>query len=539
MGTRVVSYGKKHMHFCAVHALPCAALLTEEKTLSALSGPLLEWYDAHRRVLPFRGTRDPYRVFVSEMMLQQTRTETVGPYYERFLQRFPDVNALALCSEEEVLKAWEGLGYYSRARNLRKAAQMVVSEYGGRFPDSLAALRALPGVGPYTAAAILSIAFDAPEPAMDGNLTRVLSRYFGMRENAASPSGKRTLLALGKSVMPQTRCGEFNQALMDLGATICTPGTPGCEVCPLAASCDACRQGDTEALPVLPVKTPPREVALQVALVTSGSGVLMERRGQALLSGLYVYFLTRGDVFSELKKRGVAVGFAADLGGARHVFTHLIWNMRVTHYRALQVSDASDARFYSLDEMEKLPIPTAMRFARRQAQTMLEMGERAAPVVVPLEKEMLDEAGRVYGESWRALHQSIVTPEYMAKHTDDYHRDILFSRIKTGKRVYAALESGHVRGVLCLDEETGEIMQLYIAPAFQSKGIGGVLLSFALYRLRPLGRAFLTVLETNARARGFYEKHGFLATGERTLLNEKTSLYEMTMACEIPVEGQK
>ena len=187
------------------------------------SALLLSWYDAHKRTLPFRGTKDPYRIWVSEIMLQQTRTETVAGYYSRFLDRFPDVFALADAPEEDVLKCWEGLGYYSRARNLHKAAKAVVEQYGGVFPADLEKLRALPGVGDYTAAAVTSIAFDIPAPAMDGNLTRVLSRFHGIREDVDIPAVKRRLADLGREDMPDTRCGDFNQALMDLGATVCTP----------------------------------------------------------------------------------------------------------------------------------------------------------------------------------------------------------------------------------------------------------------------------------------------------------------------------
>ena len=204
----------------------CKLSTLKRRCFSLLSTLLLAWYDAHGRVLPFRGTKDPYRIWLSEIMLQQTRTETVGAYYTRFLARFPDVFALADAPEQDVLKCWEGLGYYSRARNLHKAAKQVAQQYHGSFPADLDALRALPGVGDYTAAAVASIAFDLPAPAMDGNLTRVLSRFHGVREDVGMPSVKRRLLDLAQGDMPPVRCGDFNQALMDLGATVCIPGTP-------------------------------------------------------------------------------------------------------------------------------------------------------------------------------------------------------------------------------------------------------------------------------------------------------------------------
>ena len=210
---------------------------------------LLDWYDANRRVLPFRGTRDPYAVWISEIMLQQTRTDTVSGYYTRFLNRFPNIAALAQADEQEVLKYWEGLGYYSRARNLHKAAQIMQREYGGRFPAAYEGIRALPGVGDYTAAAVASIAYRLPYPAIDGNLTRVLARVHGVREDVGRPSVKRLIHELGEREIDRERPGDWNQALMDLGATICVPGTPDCARCPLQAQCDAYAQGDADQLP--------------------------------------------------------------------------------------------------------------------------------------------------------------------------------------------------------------------------------------------------------------------------------------------------
>ena len=210
---------------------------------------LLDWYDANRRVLPFRGTRDPYAVWISEIMLQQTRTDTVSGYYTRFLNRFPNIAALAQADEQKVLKYWEGLGYYSRARNLHKAAQIMQREYGGRFPAAYEGIRALPGVGDYTAAAVASIAYRLPYPAIDGNLTRVLARVHGVREDVGRPSVKRLIHELGEREIDRERPGDWNQALMDLGATICVPGTPDCARCPLQAQCDAYAQGDADQLP--------------------------------------------------------------------------------------------------------------------------------------------------------------------------------------------------------------------------------------------------------------------------------------------------
>ncbi len=344
-----------------------------------LSTLLLAWYDAHGRILPFRGTKNPYRIWLSEIMLQQTRTETVGAYYTRFLERFPDVFSLAAAPEQDVLKCWEGLGYYSRARNLHRAAKQIVEQYNGSFPADLDALRALPGVGDYTAAAVASIAFDLPAPAMDGNLTRVLSRFHGMREDVGIPSVKRRLLDLAQADMPQTRCGDFNQALMDLGATVCTPGTPDCAACPLRPLCDACKAGDADDLPVKAAAKPPREISMAVSLVTCGDKVWMTQRKEALLKNLWVYLLVEtagknaeknADMEKALKSIGVRAAFQSNLGTARHVFTHRVWNMTLYHYAA-ETSDCREGRFVTLSEMRALPLPTARRAAKEQAERLL------------------------------------------------------------------------------------------------------------------------------------------------------------------------
>ena len=340
-----------------------------------LSTLLLAWYDAHGRTLPFRGAKDPYRIWISEIMLQQTRTETVGAYYGRFLERFPDVFSLAAAPEQDVLKCWEGLGYYSRARNLHKAAKQVVERYRGCFPADLDALRALPGVGDYTAAAVASIAFDLSVPAVDGNLTRVLSRFHGVREDVGIPSVKRRLLELAQEDMPQTRCGDFNQALMDLGAMVCTPGTPDCENCPLRPLCNAYRAGDAEVLPVKAAAKPPREIAMAVALITCGNRVWMAQRKEALLKNLWVYLLTENaqnhaDVEKNLKSLCIRAAFQGTLGKSRHVFTHRVWNMTLFHFAA-ETIDCREGRFVTLSEMRALPLPTAMRAAKEEAEKLL------------------------------------------------------------------------------------------------------------------------------------------------------------------------
>ena len=337
---------------------------------------LLDWYDANRRVLPFRGTRDPYAVWISEIMLQQTRTDTVSGYYTRFLNRFPNIAALAQADEQEVLKYWEGLGYYSRARNLHKAAQIMQREYGGRFPAAYEGIRALPGVGDYTAAATASIAYRLPYPAIDGNLTRVLARVHGVREDVGRPSVKRLIHELGEREIDRERPGDWNQALMDLGATICVPGTPDCARCPLQAQCDAYAQGDADQLPIRAAARPPVPVDVGVGLVIAEGRVLMIKRDAALLKGLWTFLLCEGDSTPEgMARKLEALGMQANriipLGEARHVFTHRIWNMQVYRVDLPAMPRRTAGQWADAQTLTGLPLPTAMKAARRAAMDIL------------------------------------------------------------------------------------------------------------------------------------------------------------------------
>lgn len=337
---------------------------------------LLDWYDANRRVLPFRGTRDPYAVWISEIMLQQTRTDTVSGYYTRFLNRFPNIAALAQADEQEVLKYWEGLGYYSRARNLHKAAQIMQREYGGRFPTTYEGVRALPGVGDYTAAAVASIAYRLPYPAIDGNLTRVLARVHGVREDADRPSVKRLIHELGEREIDRDRPGDWNQALMDLGATICVPGTPDCARCPLQAQCDAYAQGDADQLPIRAAARPPVPVDVGVGLVIAEGRVLTIKRDAALLKGLWTFLLCEGDSTPEgMARKLEALGMQANriipLGEARHVFTHRIWNMQLYRVDLPAAPQRMIGQWADAQTLTELPLPTAMKAARRAAMDIL------------------------------------------------------------------------------------------------------------------------------------------------------------------------
>jgi A/G-specific adenine glycosylase len=249
---------------------------------------LLTWFDRHRRDLPWRRTTDPYRIWLSEVMLQQTRVEVVLPYYERFLERFPTIAALAAVEVEEVLALWSGLGYYRRARQLHQAARQIAAS-GEGFPRTLAGLRALPGIGDYTAAAVGSIAFGIAEPVLDGNVARVLARVLTLEEDPRSRAGRERLLEAARALLDPERPGDANQAMMELGATLCLPRAPRCLLCPLAAGCRAATAGEQELYPRPRRRREVVRVRLVVAVVEGPRGVLLFRRpeGSALLAGTW------------------------------------------------------------------------------------------------------------------------------------------------------------------------------------------------------------------------------------------------------------
>ncbi len=314
--------------------------------LRQIAPPLLDWYARCGRALPWRESRDPYRVWVSEIMLQQTRVDTVIPYYRRFLEQLPDVPALAEAAEEKLLKLWEGLGYYSRARSMQKAARVAVARYGGRLPDSLEALRELPGIGEYTAGAVGSIAFGLPVPAVDGNVLRVISRILNAPEDVADPAVKKKITSLLSEVIAQ-ECstdpadvgyvGNFNQALMDLGATVCLPGgEPRCLLCPLRSLCRGFAAGTAGELPVKAAKAPRRVAERTVFVLTCGDRLALRKRpAGGLLGGLWELpgaeaALTPQQAKEALTAWGIACpGGPRKLKSAKHIFTHVEWRMTV------------------------------------------------------------------------------------------------------------------------------------------------------------------------------------------------------------------
>ena len=300
---------------------------------------LLEWYDTHKRTLPWRGAGDAYAVLVSEIMLQQTRAAAVIPYYGRFMAELPTVFALADCPEEKLLKLWEGLGYYSRARNLKRCAQAVANEHGGVFPHTAAELKRLPGVGPYTAGAIASIAFNEPEPAVDGTVLRVMARLFEDSGNVTDQKVRDRWTAFLKDRMGR-RPGDLNQAFMDLGSLICLPKSPLCASCPLAEYCGAKEHGAQAVYPNRGEKRPKRQEDLTVFAVQNGDSFLIRRRpARGLLSGLYELpnrpgHLSRAEIGRALTELGVRPLGSWEIVSRQHIFTHVIWHMQVVRLRA-------------------------------------------------------------------------------------------------------------------------------------------------------------------------------------------------------------
>lgn len=280
-------------------------------TSSHLSSRLLTWYRINKRTLPWRGHPDPYAVWVSEIMLQQTRVEAVIPYFEKWMRLFPTILSLAEASEQDVLNAWEGLGYYSRARNLHKAARVIAEKYNGELPRDLNALRGLPGIGRYTLGAIASIAFDMNVAALDGNIKRVYARIFDLAEAVDSPKGDKILWDLAEAYLPEKDAGDYNQALMDLGATICVPKNPRCLICPLMELCKARQNGTQNQRPVkLPKKEVPHHVHVAAALIKRGKVLLAKRPSEGLLGGMWEF--PNGRVFPQGDDTGEPLAGLAD-----------------------------------------------------------------------------------------------------------------------------------------------------------------------------------------------------------------------------------
>jgi A/G-specific adenine glycosylase len=339
---------------------------------------LLGWYDRHRRDLPWRaaaGVRpDPYCIWLSEIMLQQTTVVTVGPYFDRFVARWPDISALAAASLEEVLQLWQGLGYYARARNLHACARAVVARYAGQFPEEPVQLRALPGIGDYTAAAIAAIAFGRREAAVDGNVERVVARLYAVADPL--PAAKPRLRALAAALVPQPRAGDFAQAMMDLGATICTPRRPRCILCPWRACCKAAASGLQETLPV-PAEKPERPLRYGVAfwLTRSDGAVLLRRRPQkGLLGGMTEIPSTpwRPEPWSladAVRLAPVAAVWSPLPGSVHHGFTHFRLELAI-----LAGVGEADGLWSPVDRLGEHALPTLMKKLARHAVSAVVAG---------------------------------------------------------------------------------------------------------------------------------------------------------------------
>lgn len=338
--------------------------------LSNIIEPLLAWYEREKRDLPWRRSKDPYQIWISEIMLQQTRVEAVKGYFARFLSALPDIYALAQVPEQQLLKLWEGLGYYNRARNLQKAARQVTQEFGGILPADYEKLLTLPGIGNYTAGAIASIAYDLPTPAVDGNVLRVLSRITANYADIAAPKTKRAAESALREIMPAGRCGEFNQSLMELGAVVCVPnGPPECGRCPLADLCKARVAGIAEELPVKAAKKPRRiEQHTIFLLVCDDKLAIRRRKARGLLAGLWELpssprALDWEEAVVQARTFGLEPLRAEPLCSAKHIFSHIEWQMTGWKITVAQNSPMKNGLIWATPEQlrQDYALPSAFR----------------------------------------------------------------------------------------------------------------------------------------------------------------------------------
>lgn len=346
---------------------------------------LLDWYSKHARPLPWRRKPKPYAVWVSEIMLQQTRVETVIPYFERWMERFPDLKALAEAPLQAVLTAWEGLGYYSRARNLHEAAKIVMTEFSGQIPEQPVELAQLPGIGRYTAGAIASIAFGVDAPALDGNIRRVLARVFDVSEPARSPAGEARLWGLARDHLPVGKAGDYNQALMDLGAQICTSRNPACPNCPLAGICLANLRGVQLQRPA-PLKRPrpPHYTVTAAVICHEGQMLIAQRPADKLLGGLWEFpggkLLPDENLIDCLKREiceelGSKIEVGDLLGVYRHAYTHFKVTLHAFHCRLSDGDhprpiEARALRWVGLDRLNDFPMGKIDRQIARDLQSL-------------------------------------------------------------------------------------------------------------------------------------------------------------------------
>ncbi|MHC0039096.1 A/G-specific adenine glycosylase [Pseudoneobacillus sp. C159] len=335
---------------------------------------LINWFTNEQRDLPWRRESDPYRIWVSEIMLQQTRVDTVIPYYENFMEKFPTLSDFAAADEEKILKAWEGLGYYSRVRNLQNACREVQEKYAGVVPNTPKEIASLKGIGPYTAGAVLSIAYGVPEPAVDGNVMRVLSRILSIWEDIAKPSTRKIFEEAVRKLISHDNPSYFNQALMELGALICTPTSPSCLLCPVREHCNAFETGTQTDLPVKTKKTKVKDVKIVAGILTDENGrILIHKRPESgLLANLWEFpnfevhlDLKRGQAQKEFLDRLISQ-FAVEgminenLGSIDHVFSHLKWFIQVYSGKIIsEVKETPRLKLVSLDEIDEYAFPVS------------------------------------------------------------------------------------------------------------------------------------------------------------------------------------
>ena len=345
--------------------------MSDNEILKQCVEPLLAFYDRGRRILPWREEPTPYHVWVSEIMLQQTRVEAVKPYYDRFMKALPDIRSLSQAEEEKLLKLWEGLGYYNRVRNMQSAAQVVVAEYGGVLPASYEELLALKGIGSYTAGAIASIAYDIPVPAVDGNVLRVFSRITEDRQDIMKQSVRSQVEEKLLGIMPKDAPGDFNQALMELGAVVCVPNGPArCMECPVAEFCRAYHHGTVDELPV---KAPKKKRTIEnktVLVIQDGECTAIRKRPQeGLLAGLYELpnvegHLSMDEALQKVKEMNLEPLHIEVLPEAKHVFSHIEWRMTGYRIRVSSLEEQKESSFIFTEKKQsekQYAIPSAFR----------------------------------------------------------------------------------------------------------------------------------------------------------------------------------
>ncbi len=351
--------------------------LPRQQPLAPIRETLLLWYDRHARDLPWRGEPDPYRIWLSEIMLQQTRVETVLPYYDRFLRDYPTLDALSAASEEEVLKRWEGLGYYARARHFLGAVREVLARYGGRVPPDPGEFKRLPGVGDYTAAAVLSIAYGLPLAAVDGNVRRVISRLFCLEGEEDKGAAEKEIKRRAGELLDTGRPGDFNQALMDLGASCCTPRHPSCGGCPLSSFCLAHHRGRVHAVPQRKKQEPPPLQEMTAVVLVRGERCLVRRRPpEGLLAGLWEFpTLTGGDALAASQ-----VSLGEEWAVLHHRFSHLRWKVSVCWGRLQgEPPQGPSWRWATAAELAALPFPAVYHTVVEAVQDRLAQGRSADP----------------------------------------------------------------------------------------------------------------------------------------------------------------